>query len=108
MEHKNGYNWKNEERKKEIEKKNKKKREDDNLNNDWRVYIDGININEFHLIMFNRWGEIVWESYDPEGVWDGTYVGNKNQDGTYVWTLIAKDATSDKKYEFKGQVTVIR
>ena len=82
--------------------------DNDNLNNDWRVYIDGININEFHLIMFNRWGEIVWESYDPEGVWDGTYVGNKNQDGTYVWTLIAKDATSDKKYEFKGQVTVIR
>jgi gliding motility-associated-like protein len=82
--------------------------DNDDLNNDWRVYIDGININEFHLIMFNRWGEIVWESYDPEGVWDGTYTGNNNQDGTYVWTLIAKDATSDKKYEFKGQVTIIR
>ena len=82
--------------------------DNDNLNNDWRIYIDGININDFHLIMFNRWGEIVWESYDPEGVWDGTYGGAKAQDGTYVWSLIAKDATSDKKYEFRGHVTVIR
>jgi len=82
--------------------------DNDNLNNDWRVYIDGININDFHLLMFNRWGEIIWESYDPEGVWDGTYGGKKLQDGTYVWNLIAKDATSDKKYEFKGHVTIIR
>jgi gliding motility-associated-like protein len=82
--------------------------DNDNLNNDWRVYIDGININEFHLIMFNRWGETVWESFDPEGVWDGTYGGNPIQDGTFVWNLITKDATSDKRYEFKGQVTIIR
>ena len=82
--------------------------DNDNLNNDWRVYIDGININEFHLVMFNRWGEIIWESYDPEGVWDGTYGGKKLQDGTYIWSLIAKDATSDKKYEFRGHVTIIR
>jgi gliding motility-associated-like protein len=82
--------------------------DNDALNNDWRVYIDGININEFHLIMFNRWGEIVWESYDPEGVWDGSYGGNPIQDGTFAWSLITKDATSDKKYEFKGQVTIIR
>lgn len=82
--------------------------DNDALNNDWRVYIDGININEFHLIMFNRWGEIVWESYDPEGVWDGSYGGNPIQDGTFAWNLITKDATSDKRYEFKGQVTIIR
>lgn len=82
--------------------------DNDNLNNDWRVYIDGININEFHLLMFNRWGETVWESYDPEAVWDGTYGGKKLLDGTYVWSLIAKDATSDKKYEFRGHVSIIR
>jgi gliding motility-associated-like protein len=58
----------------------------DNLNNEWRVYIDGIDVTEYHLYMFNRWGEIVWESFNPEGQWDGSYNGSLVPDGTYVWS----------------------
>lgn len=80
----------------------------DQVNNDWRVYIDGINTMEFHLILFNRWGEIVWESFDPEGTWDGTYGGQIATDGTYVWRIVTKDASTDKKYEFRGTVSILR
>ncbi len=81
----------------------------DEYNETWRVYIDGIDFYDFHILMYNRWGEIMWESYDAEGVWDGTY-GSQGlvDDGTYVWVINCKDAFSDKKYEFRGHVTVLK
>ena len=32
----------------------------------------GIDIYDFRLQIFNRWGEIIFESFDPLGSWDGT------------------------------------
>lgn len=81
----------------------------DEYNENWRVWITGVDIYDFHLTMFNRWGEIVWESYNTEGVWDGHYgSGGMVQDGTYVWVIEAKDVYTDKKYEFRGHVTVLK
>jgi gliding motility-associated-like protein len=80
----------------------------DEFNQDWRVYIDGIDQFDFQLLIFNRWGEIVWESKDSKVAWDGTYGGNIVQDGTYTWTIRCKDATNDKKYNFEGHLNVIR
>jgi len=81
----------------------------DEFNETWRVYISGIDIYDFHVTMFNRWGEVVWESYDPNGEWDGSYASDgKIQDGSYVWILHAKDSYNDKKYEFNGTVSIAR
>lgn len=80
----------------------------DAYNDSWRVYMDGIDFYDFHCIVFNRWGEIVWESYNAAGVWDGTYGGDIAQDGTYVWIVQAKEGTTDKKLEYKGTVTILR
>jgi gliding motility-associated-like protein len=80
----------------------------DAFNELWRVYIDGIDIYDFHLTVFNRWGEIVWESYNPEGMWDGTYGSTESKTGTYVWVIEAKDKFSDKKLEWRGHVTVLK
>ena len=81
----------------------------DEYNENWRVYITGIDIYDFHLTMFNRWGEIVWESYNTEGIWNGHYGnGGLVQDGVYVWVIQAKDSYTDKKYEFRGHVTVLK
>lgn len=81
----------------------------DEFNETWRVFINGTDINEFHLIMYNRWGETVWESFDGTAEWDGRYSSTgKVQDGTYVWVVNAKDTYNDKKYEFRGSVTIAR
>ena len=80
----------------------------DEFNDTWRVYISGIDIYNFHCTVFNRWGEIVWESYDPNAEWDGSYAGNDiMQDATYVWVINAKDSYNDKKYEFRGTVNIL-
>ena len=78
------------------------------FNNDWRVYIDGIDQFDFQLLIFNRWGEIVWESKDSKVAWDGTYGGNLVQEGTYTWIIRCKDAFNDEKYNFEGHLNVIR
>ncbi|MEO9533003.1 MAG: PKD domain-containing protein [Crocinitomicaceae bacterium] len=81
----------------------------DEFNETWKVTMSGIDIYDFHLVMFNRYGEIIWESYNPEGVWNGSYGGGGLvQDGTYIWVLDAKDSYTDKKYEFRGHVTVLK
>jgi gliding motility-associated-like protein len=80
----------------------------DEYNQDWGVFIEGIDIYSFELLIFNRWGETIWESYDPNVKWDGTYKGQPVQQGTYNWIIRAKDAINDGKYEFNGAINLIR
>lgn len=80
----------------------------DSYNDTWRVFIDGIDFQDFELIIFNRWGEKVFESYNAEVGWDGRFMGNIVQDGTYVWIIRCKDQWTDRKYTFNGHITVIR
>jgi gliding motility-associated-like protein len=80
----------------------------DFYNETWRVHMDGIDIYDFHLRMYNRWGETVWESFDAEGVWDGTYGGNLVQDGTYIWVINVKESTNDRIRQFTGTVNVLK
>ncbi len=80
----------------------------DKFNETWRVYIDGIDIYSFDLFIYNRWGEVIWESHNPESEWDGTYGGKIVPEGAYIWTLQVSDGVTDKKYEFNGHINVLR
>lgn len=80
----------------------------DEYNNYWFVYISGLDEHSFHLLLFDRWGELIFESYDPLAGWDGTYHGQLVMDGTYTWTLTIKDSYTDKYNEYLGHITVLR
>lgn len=80
----------------------------DQFNEGWSVWIDGIDIYDFNCQIYNRWGEIVWESFDASAVWNGTFGSDFAPDGTYVWIVQAKEGTTDKRLEFKGTVQVLR
>lgn len=48
-----------------------------------------LTVEEWHLEIFNRWGEIIFESYDVNVGWDGVGPNGKLvQDGMYVWKVI--------------------
>jgi gliding motility-associated-like protein len=79
----------------------------DEHNNTWRVFISGISTSNFDLEIYNRWGEILWESHDPDASWDGTYGGNRVKEGTYIWKMRAMDMFTDEKFEWTGHVTII-
>lgn len=62
---------------------------------------------EFHIAIFNRWGERVYESDDPTQCWDGTYRGNHCMPGVYTYTCHIR-CHADKENDFKGDITLIR
>lgn len=80
----------------------------DEHNQDWKFAIQGIDIYSFNLILFNKWGEIIWETNDVNSSWDGTYNGKIVQAGTYFWRASAKDIMNDGKHEFSGSINVLR
>lgn len=80
----------------------------DEFNQHWRVYMEGIDIHDFELLIFNRWGQLIWESHDITVPWDGTYNGKIVPNDTYTWTIRASDMLNDGKYEYSGHVNVIR
>ncbi len=73
------------------------------------VMTSGIDMYNYHLTIFNRWGEVMFESYNYDFGWDGTY-GSEGlvQDGVYVWQIEFGDKKSDKRYKHRGHVTVLK
>ncbi len=82
--------------------------DNDEFNQSWGIHIEGIDVYDFELLIFNRWGEVIWESHDPSVNWDGTYQGKPVPHGAYSWIIRTKDAKNDKKYTFNGTITLIR
>lgn len=80
----------------------------DEFNQTWKIEVAGIDIYDFELIIFNRWGEIVWETRDPSVGWDGTYNGRPIQDGTYAWIARVSVPNNDDKIEYNGTINLIR
>ena len=69
------------------------------------------NLKGYHLMIFNRWGELLFETYDDSNLWDGTYEGQKVQEDVYVWKCDYQVEELDKKIVKKteiGRVTVLR
>lgn len=73
------------------------------------IFTSGHDPYDFNFYIFNRWGEIIWESHDPEVGWDGTYGGHGLvQFGQYVWKADFKLRKNDERVQFTGHVNVIR
>lgn len=64
-------------------------------------------IQQFELQIFNRWGEIVYESTNVNAQWDGTMDGEEAPIGAYVWQIKYTE-NAGKKGELKGLVNLIR
>lgn len=62
---------------------------------------------EYHLMIYNRWGEMVFETYDQAQGWDGYYKGQLCQQDAYVWKAEVAFINGDEKV-FVGDVTLIR
>lgn len=61
----------------------------------------------YQFQIFNRWGELMFETKDPEQGWDGTYKGKYCQDGVYVYKMNAKLYNGDD-VQMEGIVHLIR
>ena len=77
---------------------------------------DGINdkfiiksgaIKTYNLQIFDRWGERLWQTNNPNEHWDGNYQSKQAQMDVYVYAITLTDFR-DKAYHLNGTVHVIR
>ena len=59
------------------------------------------------LIIFNRWGEIMFITNDVNEKWDGTYKGEPAQQDVYAYQLNVT-ALNDEVYNYTGTISLIR
>jgi gliding motility-associated-like protein len=78
---------------------------DDTTNDLFEIFFSFIPIN-YDLIIYNRWGNIVFQTNNPQEFWDGTTSENtKVKTGTYIYYLKIK-TPKNKIIEKNGNVTV--
>ncbi len=77
----------------------------DNSNDLYEVYATGIQ--QFSLHIFNRWGQELFVSDDPQKQWDGKSMGQEMPEAEYYYTLTVKDYL-EEVHAYKGILTIIR
>ena len=74
--------------------------------NDLWVLNPKIDLIGSHLVIFNRWGELVYETDNYNNDWGGTYkaTGHKVPDGTYYYVLTVP---AQDNHTYKGPINVL-
>ncbi|MCB0760710.1 MAG: gliding motility-associated C-terminal domain-containing protein [Flavobacteriales bacterium] len=71
------------------------------------LYVRGNGIEEMQFVVYDRWGEKVFESSDPAFGWDGQFRGQPAPSGVYVYHLFVA-LNSGIRQTLKGDVTLLR
>ncbi|TNF32406.1 MAG: PKD domain-containing protein [Bacteroidetes bacterium] len=70
-------------------------------------YGSGIGIVEYQMQIYDRWGELIFQSNDYDHHWDGSYMGRQVQKGVYVYVFNIKDIKGNP-HVYRGHVTLFR
>jgi len=76
------------------------------------VFTSGFDPFDYNLFIYNRWGQLIFESHDHTQGWDGAYGENGKarlvQDGIYTWKIEFKTSDTDERKVIVGHVNVLR
>ncbi len=61
---------------------------------------------EYHMQIFNRWGTLIFETFDINRPWNGYFKGNRCQQGVYVWLVEGKYANG-RPFRKAGDITLL-
>jgi gliding motility-associated-like protein len=83
--------------------------DNDDYNNVFLPIVNGdFDIYSYRLLIFNRWGEVLFESNDAEIGWDGAYGGEIVATGTYIWQITLNKQSRDEPSIYRGHVTLLK
>lgn len=77
------------------------------VNSEFKPHFVFPNPDNYSMKIFNRWGEILFVSTDPDTGWDGTYKGEVAPQGAYAY-VIRMRASAGNLVERKGTVVLVR
>lgn len=82
----------------------------DLINEEWKVYSDGINYNDYEIYIFDRWGNKVYYSINPFESWNGAPFnqGDILPDGIYVYHIRFKQLYDNIEHKYVGKIALIK
>lgn len=82
----------------------------DGINDVLQIFGSDIDPARFKIEVFNRWGDIVYSSTDPDEAWTGNVRGGQYfaPDGVYNYVGVIASKTTGERYEFDGFINLIR
>ncbi|MEZ4891557.1 MAG: gliding motility-associated C-terminal domain-containing protein [Saprospiraceae bacterium] len=79
----------------------------DGVNDEFCLYsIDACSDIVFQV--YDRWGELIFESQNPQECWDGNFRDRSMENGVYIWVAWIYSDKSNSTEVLKGSVTLIR
>jgi gliding motility-associated-like protein len=82
----------------------------DEFNNEFKVLGYGIDPSKFSMKIFNRWGELIFESYDLDKGWQGKYGKDSFSAlaGTYTYLIEYQFVNQEQSISKVGNINLIR
>jgi len=87
------------------------------IENKIKTIVDKINVNnikdlqkkskELQTLIFDRWGELLYESQQLKSKWNGVYIGKMCVEDVYVYKIRAKDVFYEW-HEYIGKITLLK
>jgi gliding motility-associated-like protein len=80
------------------------------FNQTWLPMISGgFDPFEYTCLIYDRWGELIWENHSHLIGWDGKNMNGKDvQQGTYTWEIQIKTPYRDERKVFTGHLNLLR
>src|SRR5690554_6521739 len=74
------------------------------------VFTSGYDAEDYNMVIFNRWGERIFETNEVHFGWNGRDIrtGQEAIPGTYIWKIEFRESMSDKRHNYSGHVNLIR
>jgi gliding motility-associated-like protein len=74
------------------------------------IFTSGFDPYNYEMLIFNRWGEIIFETHDVTYGWDGTYSFTNSicQDGVYSYKIAFKNPILDERKVVCGSVNLLK
>jgi len=81
----------------------------DGLNDEFKPVQRYDFVKTYRLYIYNRWGQLIFETSDINTGWDGTYKGKPVEQGTYVYKIVyTATSTGNEPQSVAGNVMVVR
>jgi gliding motility-associated-like protein len=80
----------------------------DGLNDIFMPYGEGVDLTKYSMQIFDRWGELIYQSPDATKGWNGTYKGKPAPLGTYIWKIDTKEEYAPVYHKNFGHVNLIK
>jgi gliding motility-associated-like protein len=83
--------------------------DDNELNQTFKpIFTSGFELSSYKLQVYNRWGELLFITYDSNTGWNGSYGDKIVQQGLYTWKIEFISQVDQKTHQLTGTVQVLK